>query len=334
MANFLLFKYKFEPTTDHSLFSVKDNETLTADLLSRKLDETLKSAYESKVRDPLNLYAIVSNRKGETEPEPYHNDVLQNFDGVSLVEVRNSRIKKYMPLDGHEEKAMDHFPICWVIVDTRPGSSAILVQLNNAFSSADFVMDLIESFITRELNLIDLNWKVSMEKRVCKGKIWDIVRTRTFGGHDRVKSVTFKFNDKRKADQNCAVDVALRTVLSTLASPDGELKLISDDPTKKLLDETMPDVVATVDMLIENDYHIAVGFDKSGSIEYGKNADAIYGAEDKVCNDFASGNAEIGKGGKPIYEIVFWLNSLMPDDGSHEYTQHTSRKRKRNKNVG
>ena len=98
MANFLLYKYKFEPTTDHSLFSVKDNETVTADLLSRRLDDSLKMAFQSKAKDPLNLYAIISNRKGETEPESYHNDVLQNFEGVSMIEVRNSRIKKYMPL--------------------------------------------------------------------------------------------------------------------------------------------------------------------------------------------------------------------------------------------
>ena len=95
----------------------------------------------------------------------------------------------------------------------------------------------------------------------------------------------------------------------------------------------MPDVVRTVDMLIENEYHLAVGFDKSGSIEYGKNADAIYGTDDKVCNDFSSGNAGFGEGGKAVYEIVFWLDNLMPDDGSHEYSQYTSRKRKGSKNV-
>ncbi len=130
------------------------------------------------------------------------------------------------------------------------------------------------------------------------------------------------------------MDVALRTVLSTLASPNGEFKLTSDDPAKKLLDETMPDVVHTVDMLIENHYHIIVGFEKSGFVRYGKEAYAIYGLEDKVCNKFSSGNSEIGEGGMPVYELISWLDGLMPDDGSHEYAQHTSRRKKGNNNVG
>lgn len=328
MANFLLYKYKFGKTTERSLFSTADGESVTESLLSRRLDSALKSAYVSSRTNQLNLYATVRNRKGESEPEIYANTILRNSDGVTLIEIRNNKTKKIMPIDSNEEQSIGHYPICLVIVDTRPDSEAILVQLkNNAFASTDFVIGIIESYIYRVLNLVELNWKFSTEKRICAGKIWDIVRTRTAGGHDRVKSVTFKFDDKRQANENCAVDIALRTILSTLASPDGELKLSSDDPAKKLLDETMPDVVSTVDMLIENEYRVVVGFDKSGSIEYGKNADAVYGVDDGVCNSFCNGEQVIGDDGKSVYDLIVWLDKLMPDDTNHVYAPHVSRRK-------
>lgn len=334
MANFLLYKYKFEKTSQRSLFSSTAGETLTEDLLGEMLDDALKSARDSRSNNQLNLYATIKNRKGESEPEIYANTILRNSDGVTLIEVRNNKTKKIMPIDSNEEQSIGHYPICLVIIDTRPGSGAILIQQkSNAFASTDFVVEIIENYISRALNLVDLNWKVSTEKRICSGRIWDIVRTRTAGDHDRVKSVTFKFDNKRQANENCHVDVALRTVLATLASPDGELKLTSDDPAKKLLDETMPDVVNTVDMLIENDYRLAVGFERSGSIEYGKNADAVYGVDDNVCKAFGNGEPLIGDSGDNIYDLILWLDNLMPDDANHEYAPHASR-RKNNINVG
>lgn len=111
-----------------------------------------------------------------------------------------------------------------------------------------------------------------------------------------------------------------------------ELLGTSDDPAKILLDETMPDVVNTVDMLIENDYHIAVGFDKSGSIEYGKNADAVYDVDDRICEQFRDGQQIMDDEGRNSFEMIQWLNKLMPDDSSHGYTPRPKRKR-RNKNV-
>ena len=333
MANFLLYKYLFEKTLERSLFSVTDGESLTEELLSSRLYDVLNAAYHSKNTNQLNLFSIVKNRKGETEPESYANSILNCSDAVALIAIRNNKVKKVMPIDSNEEKEIGHYPICLVIIDTRPGSAAILVQQkSNCFANTDMVIEIIESYISRALNLVELNWKVSTEKRICEGKIWDIVRTRISGGHDRVKSVTFKFNDKRKADETCAVDIALRTVLSKLASPDGELKLTSDDPAKKLLDETIPDVVSTVDMLIENEYHITVGFDKSGSIEYGKNADAVYGVDDRACEQFRDGEQILDDNGKNSFEMIQWLNKLMPDDSSHGYTPRPKRKR-RNKNV-
>lgn len=67
MANFLLYKYKFEKTTERSLFSTVDGESVTGSLLSKRLDNALKSAYVSSRTNQLNLYATVRNRKGERE---------------------------------------------------------------------------------------------------------------------------------------------------------------------------------------------------------------------------------------------------------------------------
>lgn len=84
MANFLLYKYLFEKTLERSLFSVTDGESLTEELLSSRLYDVLNAAYHSKNTNQLNLFSIVKNRKGETEPESYANSILNCSDGVAL----------------------------------------------------------------------------------------------------------------------------------------------------------------------------------------------------------------------------------------------------------
>lgn len=326
MANFLLYKYKFEKTDERLLFSDKEGETLSNEALNNMLNKALISAFKESANKSLTLYSI----KGEGEPESYPNDIRNSIDGVTMLEVRNNKTKKVMPLNKNEEEAIGHYPICWVFIDSRPTSTAILVQQKfDVFPKTETVVELLSDYVSRTLDLSTLGWKLTTEKRICKGSIWDLVRTRTTYGHDRVKCLTLKFDGKRPANPDCQVDTALQMILEKLASPEGEIKLSSDDPAKKLLDETMPDVKNTVDLLIENQYRIKVGFDKSGSFEYGKNADAIYGIEDNFCTMFKDGESVITDAGQG-FELIFWLDKLMPDDTEHEYSTIQKKNRTRN----
>ena len=97
-----------------------------------------------------------------------------------------------------------------------------------------------------------------------------------------------------------------------------------DDPARKILDETKDDVRKTVDMLIENNYRMRIGFEKSGSVEYGRDTEAVYGIADEYCEEFVNWTALLG--GR--YNLKDWLDTLMPEDEAHTYVP--SEKKKRN----
>lgn len=323
MANFLFYKYRFEKTGEKTLFSNADNADVSSEYLNGKLRELFDGIDGTKVRN-LNLYNVKTDKKGVKSPEMYTNEIKRFADGVVLLEVRNNKYKKVMPRDKNESVDVEHCPLCWAIVDTRPDSMAILVQQKrDVFGNADDVVGLIVDCCSRELKISELDWRMVYEKRLCKGSIWDIVRSRTDGGQDRVKCLCVKIDGKRANEEN-EVDKALQLVLEKLAAPEGELKLMSDDPARKILDETRADVRNTVDMLIENNYRMRIGFEKSGSVEYGRDTEAVYGIADEYCEEFVNRTALLG--GR--YNLKDWLDTLMPEDEAHTYVQ--SEKKKRN----
>ena len=325
MANFLFYRYHFEQTGDKSLFSKEDGECVSDSFLNGKFREDLATKAKNHVN--LNLFEIKADRKGEESPESYVNEIRRFEDGIILLQIRNNKYKKVMPIDQTEAQEVGHFPYCWVIVDTRPDSRAILIQQKaDAFKNADAVVGLIIDYCTRELGLIDLSWKFITEKRLCIGSIWDIVKLRTYKGQDRVKSLSIKIDGKKPNDSN-EVDKALQMVLEKLAAPEGELKLTSDDSAVKILDETKEDVRNTVDMLIENQYRMKIGFEKSGTVEYGKEAEAVYGIADKVCDVFDNGTIVMRDDGTTGYTLEIWLNTLMPEDNTHAYIESEYKKK-------
>ena len=318
MANFLFYKYRFVQTGERSLFSVEDGERVSEEFLNERLAKSLCDKMCDGMK-ALTLYEFKRDRRGVETSENYVNRMLQCAENVVLLDVRNNKSKTVMPIDKDEQEKVPHHPYTLVVIDVRAGSQAILVQQKkDAFQNPDAVVGLIIDAFTRELGLIDLGWRVDIQKRFCKGSIWDIVKLRTVSGGDRVKSLSLKISEKRPNEDN-AVDKALQTVLSELAVSEGELKLMSDDNAKKILDETKEDVRNTVNMLIENNYSMKVGFEKSGYVEYGKKAPAIYGVADKVCDEFRNGTRKFGYNGKSGFDLLNWLDALVPEDETHEY---------------
>lgn len=120
MANFLFYKYRFEPTGERTLFSAEDGTRVSSEHLNGELEELIgQRAGESE--PVLNLYCVKTDRNGVKSPELYTNEIKRFDGGVALLEVRNNKFKKVMPRDKNESVDVEHCPVCRAIVDTRPG---------------------------------------------------------------------------------------------------------------------------------------------------------------------------------------------------------------------
>lgn len=326
MANFYLFKYDFIQSQVRELFS-EDGTHLDRIELDNRLYSLLSPAENCK-KTLDNLYGIKTSSNGESEPDIYVNEILRNWKGVTLISIRNNRSKKIMPIDSNDEKKIGHYPFCWVIIDTRPESQVILVQQNTAFPNPDKVAEILINYFIGHLSLSKFGWTIEYKKRKCKGAIWDIVRTRTKGNKDRVSELSFKFTSKRQPTGDNRIDTYCKDALHFFSSEEGELKLYSKDSNSKMLDETNEDLKRTVNLLIDNQYKIKVGFEHSGTYEYGKDAYAIYGIDDLYCNAFENNNDQLF--GNSAETLLEWLNKIVLEDDSTEYTEPGKSKRRRN----
>jgi hypothetical protein len=80
----------------------------------------------------------------------YENDILHCLDGVLMLQVRNNKHKKVIPIDQLETLDVPHYPYTFVIVDMRPGNQAILVQQkSSAFKNPDEVASLVTDYCSR-----------------------------------------------------------------------------------------------------------------------------------------------------------------------------------------
>jgi hypothetical protein len=269
----------------------------------------------------------VDRSTGEETSVQYENDILHCLDGVAMLQVRNNKHKKVIPIDQLEALDVPHYPYMFVIVDMRPGNQAILVQQkSSAFKNPDEVAGLVRDYCNRVLQLANLGLEMRLDKRLCKGSIWDVVSMRTDREQDRVKSFTLLIDKKRPNEKN-QVDKALQMVLEMMCAAQGELKLSTGDDARELLSESREDVRNMVDMLIKNKYHLKVGFEKSGSVEYGSETAAIYGVDDAWCLEFIAKEPHIEDNPEGTYHLFGWLDMLMPEGAGYAYKESVRRNR-------
>lgn len=324
MANFLLYKYQFEHSKEPDIFA--DKNVVLDESKQKELINSLFIQEGVCLKSLSNLYGMKTTANGESEPNIYVNEILRSWNGVTLIKIRNNRTKKIMPIDSNDEQKIGHYPFCWVIVDTRPSSCSILVQQNAAFPNPDTVAEIVIRYFIEHLSLSVLGWTITYKKRKCKGVIWDIVRYRTMGSKDRVSELSFKFTAKRQPTGDNRIDTYCKDALHFFSSEEGELKLYSKDSSTVMLDETNEDLKRTVNLLIDNQYKIKVGFEKSGSYEYGKDAFAIYGIDDTVCDAFMDNSTELF--GNSSEGLIEWLDKIIPEDDSVEYAEPTRKGRR------
>ena len=333
MANFLFYRYRFVPVEEVDMFMKQDESIEPSqydEVHNPRFSEDLATK-ASGIRK-LNLFQFKKDRKGVQTSVQYENDVLNYNSGVMMLQVRNNKHKKVIPIDKLDALDIPHYPYTLVIVDTRPDSQAILIQQKtSAFKNTEEVAKLVAEYCSRELKLPELGVAMCPQMRVCEGSIWDIVTMRTMKGQDRVKSFSLKLDKKRPNTKN-EVDKALQLVLEMFCAPEGELKLSSKKEGAAIFDETREDMQNVVDMLIQNKYHMKVGFEKSGTVEYGKETPAIYGLDDNVCLEFMKGEPHIGSGELGEYYLYDWLDMLIPDGSGYSYKQPQKKKRNGKRN--
>ena len=150
MTNFLFYRYNFEQSGDKDLFSVKEHEYVSNDFLNGKLKENLHSIYSNSGSKELNLYDTKIDKNGDQSSEIFINEIIKIINGIVLLQVRNNKHKKIIPKDRTEALEVEHYPFCWVIIDPRPDSQAILVQYKKeVFKNADKVTGMLVDYFSR-----------------------------------------------------------------------------------------------------------------------------------------------------------------------------------------
>lgn len=325
MTNFIVYKYSFpEPDQEDVLKDLHKNAmSLNTDLIN-KLNEASQSA-EKK----LNLqFEYTVGRNNELRVIRHSNTIYAHSNGVFLLQVHIEKDKMITPEDSTEKTPVKDYPWCWVIFDTRPDSQLILVQKKSEGfgKNTDYVADyLFGDYCERELDLRMNGTEFHLEKRICDGLLWSVIKHRTKGGHDSLKALCIKMADKGTniPNQGNEVDKALQFVMQAMRMPEGEVKLFSSDETNQLLKGRKPDFIGIAEQLLRNNYSIRAEFAKSGSFECGKNTETIYGVEDCFVEKFCVTQRSEKDSTDPL-ALIYWINDIILRDNSYHYSDKLS----------
>lgn len=321
MINFIVYQYSFPTPGSEDVFrdTYKDAETLNAELLDR-LTEASRSDDKR-----LNLqFEYTAGRNDEHHVIKHSNTIYAHSNGVFLIQLHTEKDKKITPEHSTEKIPIKDYPWCWLLIDTRPESHLIMVQKKGeAFGkNTDYVADcLVGDFCTRELDLRMNGTELHLEKRICDGTLWEVIKHRTSGGRDSLKSLFIKMADKGESvkSQGNEVDQALQFIMRSMRMPEAEMKLFSSDETHELLKGKKPDFIGIAEQLIMNKYTIRADFEKSGSFECGKDTETIYGVEDCFVEKFCVSQGPEKEGPDPL-ALIHWLNDIILKDTSYHYS--------------
>lgn len=322
MINFVVYKYSFPKPDADDVFNpiYKDAESLNADLLNK-----LREASQSGEKRLTLQFECTTGYHNELKVFKHSNTIFAQSNGVFLLQVHEEKNKLITPEDSTEKTLIKDYPWCWVVFDTRPESQLIMVQKKGeAFGkNTDYVADcLFGNYCERELDLRMNGTTLHLEKRLCDGLLWSVVKHRTKGGKDRLRTLCIKMSDKGKDVKNNGndVDKALQYILHAMRMPNGEVKLFSSaDTANQLLNDRKPDFIGIAEQLLLNNYTIRAEFEKSGSFECGKNTETIYGVEDCFAEQFCVVSSPEKDGPDPL-ALIHWINDIILKDDSYHYS--------------
>lgn len=316
IVNFSLYKYDFEPI-DTTGSELQKCPNVSKKALNEIFAKSLEYAFGAS--GTLNLYNTVKDRKGVSSPVRYHNHIDNCHNGVTMLTVKNNKTRSYVPADSSDAQKIGHFPQVRVIIDTREDSWIILVERkSSSFYDADDVMKLISLYGSQTVNASYLGYQMTYNKRLCKGQLWEIITSRIANDKDRIRQLVLKFDNKRKIEGN-AVNEALQRTLELFNADECEMKLGTGDEARKLLDQNNKQAVMIITNLLENDYRLAVFFKHSGSIEYGKEAAAVYGISKSICDKFVAQATEFFGDESIENSLSSLLKTIAPETEDYKY---------------
>ena len=119
MANFLFYRYKFvQGPSEASLFPVDSDEPLTNEFHNRRFKDDLQSKSTTGTKK-LTLYATIKERNGDTRTENYENEILNFYEGVCMLRVRNNKSKKFKKSRKRRKtggRVAPSFPFCGFVL--------------------------------------------------------------------------------------------------------------------------------------------------------------------------------------------------------------------------
>lgn len=325
MINFIVYKYSFPDPEQDDIFkeTYKDATMLNTELLNR-LTEASRSDEKR-----LNLqFEYTAGRNNDHIVIKHSNTIYAQSNGVFLIQLHTEKDKMITPENSTEKKPIKDYPWCWVVIDTRPDSQLIMVQKKGETfgKNTDYVADcLLGDYCARELDLRMNGTELHLEKRICDGTLWEVIKHRTKGGRDNLKSLFIKMtsNDERIQNDRNDVDQALQFIMQAMRMPEAEMKLYSSDETRQLLQGRKPDFIGIAEQLIKNNYTIRADFEKSGSFECGKDTETIYGVEDCLVEEFCV-SPDPEKSGPDPLALIHWINDIILNDTSYHYSDKLS----------
>lgn len=341
MPTFIAYNYSFEPTPSNEAveiiidFPEFANSQISRNISKESLNDIFYRGFEeawNTSEKKLNLYSTKKNKDKTEEPEMYENNIVAIHERVILMVIRNHKVVRFTPKDNTEKQDIDDYPWCYVIIDTRPHSQHILIEKKKeAFNSPKTVCDIFENYIMTSMSLPQIGWECQCRKRVIEDEIWRIVDSRLKYKKDRVKSLGFHFY-KRENNENDNVEVALQSILSAFSTAEGDITMYNEDSSGKSFDHRNETMRRTVEMLIRNDYTIKVGFDKTGSIEYGRQRIAIpeYLFDSQVLSEYRD-QPNLGSNGTGSYELIEEIDGILTEETKVQYQQIKEKKGGRRK---
>ena len=318
MVNFIVYKYSFpEPQQEDVLKEAyKTAEELNAGLATMLKDVCNKGG-------ELNLQCTTNKEDGTVEK--YANVPSTCAKGVFLFIVHSKRSTSITPEDAIEKVSIPTYPVCWVVIDTRPNSQLILIQKKtDAFGkNTDFVADiLLGECVNRGLDLTMNGTSLHLEKRICDGNLWDVVKQRVSNNNDKLNALHIKCKNRvvdEEPEKSDEIDRAFQLILRQMNSDEGELKVLTSTDKESIMKEIKPDVIGIAETLLKYNYSIRADFEKSGSFACGKNTEAIYGAKDEIVKKFGVVPQPNTDGPNP-FELIEWLDNIILTDKSYYYT--------------
>ena len=304
MPKFTFYKYNFFKTGEQHLFSTEEGKSI-----AEAPELFLGKQLEGK---SLNLF----KPKKTGEIVVYKNDIRSTRNGVTVMRVCNE--KQLTQVEDYKEKKIPTRPYCHVIIDNRPGKWQIAIEHTKAFDNKpDKVRDILKESLHSALS--DYGISVDIFAKAKMTKFWEMVDWRITKHNDFVKHIVIDLPNPEKVKNIDASKLeleklkAVTNVVCALGGVKGSLKVDADTEDTIRLEHMKEDFVQMANLCGRNGYDITVHFEKMGVYRCGDLVKALYNLEEKLIEDFVSGQMAVSENQYALIDELDDIYGLTKD---------------------